>query len=162
MNNNLDKTSFVLQLYSVILLMQDYKNNDPLILINSNWLPYLRSMSSMTKEEERELGDFVAAEMFASQDKNSLFQLTRKALFADFFNKRHIDYRGLIPMGLALEATETPLNFFMNESDSSSAFTGASAALGVITVWPVFPASLYESPAEPVCGKELPPQERIT
>ena len=60
------------------------------------------------------------------------------------------------------QVTETPLKFFMNESDSSSAFTGASAALGVITVWPVLSASLYESPAEPVCGKELPPQERIT
>ena len=28
MRNNLDLTSLILQLYSVILLMQDYKNND--------------------------------------------------------------------------------------------------------------------------------------
>lgn len=28
MRNNLDSTSLVLQLYSVILLLQDYKNND--------------------------------------------------------------------------------------------------------------------------------------
>lgn len=28
MRNNLDATSLILQLYSVILLLQDYKNND--------------------------------------------------------------------------------------------------------------------------------------
>ena len=28
MRNNLDTTSLILQLYSVILLLQDYKNND--------------------------------------------------------------------------------------------------------------------------------------
>ena len=68
--------------------------------------PYLRPLNSMTEDEKKELGNFVAAEMFASQNKGPLFQLTRKALFADFFNKRHIDYRGLIEKGLALEAPE--------------------------------------------------------
>ena len=68
--------------------------------------PYLRPMSSMTEEEKNELGNFVAAEMFASQNKDPLFQLTRKALFADFFNKHHIDYRGFIEDGFALEAPE--------------------------------------------------------
>ena len=68
--------------------------------------PYLRPMSSMTEEEKNELGNFVAAEMFASQSKDPLFQLTRKALFADFFNKHHIDYRGFIEDGFALEAKE--------------------------------------------------------
>jgi hypothetical protein len=67
---------------------------------------YLRPLSSMTKEEEAELGNYVAASMFASQNKNPLVQLTREALFADFFNKHHFDYRGLIDDGLALEAPE--------------------------------------------------------
>ena len=67
---------------------------------------YLRPLSSMTKEEEIELGNYAAASMFASQNKNPLVQLTREALFADFFNKRHFDYRGLIENGLALEAPE--------------------------------------------------------
>lgn len=71
-----------------------------------NFKPYLRPMSSMTKEEENELGNFVAAIMFASQSKNPFFQLTREALLGVFFNKHHIDYRELIPMGLALEAPE--------------------------------------------------------
>ena len=69
-----------------------------------NYKPYLRPMSSMTKEEKAELSSFVAAKLFASQNKNPLVQLTREALLGDFFNKYHFDYRGLIPMGLALEA----------------------------------------------------------
>ena len=69
--------------------------------------PYLRTVSSMTKEEKKELGDFAAAIMFASQSKNSLFQLTREALVGDFFNKYHFDYRGLIDKGLAIEVTES-------------------------------------------------------
>lgn len=68
--------------------------------------PYLRPLSSMTKEEEKELDNYVAAIMFASQNKNPLFQLTREAFLGDFFNKRHFDYRGLIEEGLALEASE--------------------------------------------------------
>ena len=65
---------------------------------------YLRPMSSMTEDEKKELGNFVAASMFASQNKNPLFKLTREALIGDFFNKHHFDYRGLITKGLALEA----------------------------------------------------------
>jgi hypothetical protein len=72
--------------------------------------PYLRPMSSMTEEEKKELGNFVAASMFASQSKNSLFQLTREALYGDFFNKHHFDYRRLIEKGLALEAPEGMYN----------------------------------------------------
>lgn len=73
--------------------------------------PYLRPMSSMTEEEKKELGNFVAAGMFASQNNDHLFQLAREALLGDFFNKRHIDYRGLIPMGLALEAKDGMYKF---------------------------------------------------
>jgi len=72
--------------------------------------PYLRPMSSMTEEEKKELNNFVAAIMFASQNKNPLFQLTREALLSDLFNKHHIDYRGLIEKGLALEAPEGMYN----------------------------------------------------
>ena len=69
-----------------------------------NCKPYLRPLSSMTKEEDSELDSFIAATMFASQNKNPLVQLTQEALLGDFFNKHHLDYRGLIEEGLALEA----------------------------------------------------------
>ena len=60
--------------------------------------PYLRPMSSMTKaekEEERKLWDIVTT------TRNDLHYL-----YTDFLLLNHIDFRGLIPMGLALEALE--------------------------------------------------------
>lgn len=55
--------------------------------------PYLRSMSSMTDEEEKEY-----ERCFQSDDT------TAATLLVDFYNKHHFDYRGLIEKGLALEA----------------------------------------------------------
>ena len=52
-----------------------------------NIKPYLRPMSSMTEEEKKELGNLVAANMFASQNKDPLIWFTGEALLADFFNK---------------------------------------------------------------------------
>ena len=56
--------------------------------------PYLRPMSSMTKEENEK------AESFANEKEMDYWGLI------DFYNSIHIDYRGLIPKGLALEAPE--------------------------------------------------------
>ena len=55
--------------------------------------PYLRPMSSMTEEEEREFEETL--------------QYTQYTLESyDWLNAHHFDYRGLIEKGLALEATE--------------------------------------------------------
>ena len=55
--------------------------------------PYLRPMSSMTEEEKKEKFEMWAWKSFD-------WEVT------DWLNEHHFDYRGLIPMGLALEATE--------------------------------------------------------
>lgn len=81
-----------------------------------NCKPYLRPMSSMTEEESAELSNIIS-EWF---DKE-LFYLTEEPMIEyalsrinysinpklfDWLNKNMIDYRGLIPLGLAIEVTE--------------------------------------------------------
>lgn len=50
--------------------------------------PYLRPMSSMTKEEKEEYSKVIETLLWTEE--------------LDFYNSHHLDYRGLIPMGLAL------------------------------------------------------------
>ena len=54
--------------------------------------PYLRPISSMTEKE-------------ITQEDNTVLKYLQ-----DFYNKHYLDYRGLIPMGLALEAPEGMYN----------------------------------------------------
>lgn len=59
--------------------------------------PFLRSLSSMTKKEKEEL-NFLKSEMkLYGSDGTKLH---------DFYCKNHLDYRGLIKMGLAMEALD--------------------------------------------------------
>lgn len=91
--------------------------------------PYLRSMSSMTEEEKKELINYVlegeGAEYFhitydgsidgnqaAEQDLYNLnlhwlnFGPITTSSYIDWLNKNMFDYRGLIDKGLAIEVTE--------------------------------------------------------
>ena len=62
--------------------------------------PYLFPLSSMTEEQKKEL------RTFDSLDAESTMSLGEWAIqLVDFYNKYHLDYRGLIPMGLANDAT---------------------------------------------------------
>ena len=64
-------------------------------------IPYLRPLSSMTKEEEREIQILWNEDFY---DKNSWYHCYPKT--AEFYHAHHFDYRGLIGMGLAYEAPE--------------------------------------------------------
>ena len=50
MNNNLDTTSLILQLYSVILLLQDYKNNDLMNELRFQDEKYLKKIIQQNEE----------------------------------------------------------------------------------------------------------------
>ena len=64
-----------------------------------DFIPYLRQLSSMTEEEKIELDNME----FEMQHLKVSFY-AHECLIHDFFYKHHLDIRGLIPMGLALEA----------------------------------------------------------
>ena len=65
--------------------------------------PYLRPMSSMTEEERKEYNEVVKGmDLFGLKGN----EVCIYALPVVWLNKRHFDYRGLIPMGLALPAKE--------------------------------------------------------
>lgn len=48
--NNLDTTSLILQLYSVILLMHDYKNNDLMQELQTQDEKYLKTIIKQNQE----------------------------------------------------------------------------------------------------------------
>jgi hypothetical protein len=93
--------------------------------------PYLRPMSSMTKEEKKELERLIDEKLnkhIGQEDdewtpwvlydttgiKNSMggerFYFDEMIFIYDWLNAHHFDYRGLIEKGLALEALEGMYN----------------------------------------------------
>ena len=71
--------------------------------VNDRWIenikPYLRPMSSMTEGEKKEY-DVFCCKPYLGIDE------TTASNFIDWLNKKMFDYRGLIPLGLAIEAPE--------------------------------------------------------
>lgn len=60
--------------------------------------PYLFPLSSMTEEQSKIYHELIGG-MFGTS------ALINFEVLEEFFHKNHIDYRGLIPMGLANDAT---------------------------------------------------------
>ena len=61
--------------------------------------PYLFPLSSMTEQQEEELIKLINT----GQNDNNEFM--RSLCRIEFYHKNHFDYHGLIPMGLANDAT---------------------------------------------------------
>ena len=67
--------------------------------------PYLRPMESMTKKEIEELEN-ISRTIAISGIGDWYRWSTINPVFADYLNSHYLDWRGLIPIGLALEAPE--------------------------------------------------------
>lgn len=71
--------------------------------------PYLRPMSSMTKEEYKEFNDQIyKAKPYSDGKSYNVYEVT--GLNVDWLNAHHFDYRGLIEKGLAIEAPKGMYN----------------------------------------------------
>lgn len=65
--------------------------------------PYLFPISSMTEEQKKVFDQLLELALKSINDEIDDMQVT--AFEVDFYNKYHFDWRGLIPMGLAIDAT---------------------------------------------------------
>jgi hypothetical protein len=63
--------------------------------------PYLFPLSSMTEEQKIIYGDL----FYATVTTDPSYALDRINELIDWLNKNHFDHRGLIPKGLAIDAT---------------------------------------------------------
>lgn len=70
--------------------------NGSFVIDVSHVKPYLFPLSSMTPKQKSELSMLIA-------DSEGMFDSV--LIEIDFYHKHHIDYRDLIPMGLAIDAT---------------------------------------------------------
>ena len=71
--------------------------------------PYLRLMSSMTEEEKKEFDNFCVIDEFVWEGKTEIGYKNQAIIMSVAINwllKKHFDFLGLIPKGLAIEVTE--------------------------------------------------------
>ena len=76
-----------------------YRVNDSGMLIEYI-KPYLFPLSSMTEEQKKEMKSF---DPFKTDEVKTLGDWAVRLV--EFYNKHHLDYHGLIPKGLANDAT---------------------------------------------------------
>lgn len=74
-------------------------DREPFFSEFGNFKPYLIPLSSMTEEQRKELINLI------NTDQNDNNEFMRTLCRIEFYHKYHFDYRGLIPMGLAIDAT---------------------------------------------------------
>lgn len=86
-----------------------YGNIGYVVELSKGWWtdckPYLRSMTSMTEEEEKELYKESYVDYDCEFQSTPTLALEHCHLSTDWLNAHHFDYRGLIKKGLAIEIT---------------------------------------------------------
>jgi hypothetical protein len=85
--------------YGIVSFVWDYEGQEILVknsLHIKDVKPYLFPLSSMTEEQKYEFENTIV--------KDGILTVWTTWTY-DWFNKNHFDYRGLIPKGLALDAT---------------------------------------------------------
>ena len=74
------------------------------MVVKNGWRPYLLPLSSMTKKQRYELHDLIHnLNVLAINGEIGDWIVSSSEI--DWYNKNHFDYRGLIPKGLAIDAT---------------------------------------------------------
>jgi hypothetical protein len=68
-------------------------------IYSNDYKPYLFPISSMTEDQIEEYAHILV--MCGTLESSQLMRMTVE----DWFNKNHLDFRGLIPMDLALDAS---------------------------------------------------------
>lgn len=96
-------------------VMVGYDINDYEDSVIEDIKPYLRSLSTMTEEENLSLAEFVGVHISARYGEIYFPNLSDNTVcnwhkVFDWLNKNMFDYRGLIPMGLANESPEGMYN----------------------------------------------------
>ena len=84
-------------------LEEDYGQHDYYKVVVTDIKPYLFPLSSMSEEQKKEFDQLLELELKAINNEIDPTQAT--AFEVDFYNKHHLDWRGLIPLGLAIDAT---------------------------------------------------------
>ena len=98
------------------VLNEIFKGDDGLYRVNDNGIiveyvkPYLFPLSGMTAEQLYELRELFGFEIeflngFIDLSFRSTLEYLEMIAIIEWFNKNHFDYRGLIPMGLAIDCT---------------------------------------------------------
>lgn len=68
--------------------------------------PYLLPLSSMTEEQRKEYDSIIYHNVELHADRYyEVIDVDSFELLHDFYHKNHLDYRGLIPLGLAINCT---------------------------------------------------------
>lgn len=87
------------------LVEEDIKDLRSTISYSGNiYKPYLFPLSSMTEEQGKEL-EKIDPEFYSLISENGNIYISMDIRGYDWLNKNHFDYRGLIPKGLANDAT---------------------------------------------------------